>query len=89
MMKKWTALLLCALMMAVSAAGMAEGQGTLITVQGNASVNAQPDIVTITANAGVTGSSMLEAQELVSGIIALTVIPSYTSAGICLRCPMA
>lgn len=70
MMKKWTALLLCALMMAVSAAGMAEGQGTLITVQGNASVNAQPDIVTITANAGVTGSSMLEAQELVSGIIA-------------------
>lgn len=69
MMKKWMALLLCALMMA-AAAGMAEGQGTLITVQGNASVSAQPDIVTITANAGITGSSMLDAQEKVSGVIA-------------------
>ena len=70
MMKKWVALLLCALMMTTAAAGMAEGQGTLITVQGNASVTAQPDIVTLTANAGITGSSMLDAQEKVSAVIA-------------------
>ena len=74
MMKKriWAALLVCA-MTAFSCAAYAEAQvsATTITVQGNASVTAQPDIVTITANAGVTGSSMLDAQEKVSGIVAV------------------
>jgi len=69
--KRWTALVLCALMM-ISAAAFAEGpvRSTMITVQGNASVTAQPDIVTVTANAGVTGTSMLDAQEKVGGIVA-------------------
>ena len=72
--RKWAALLLLALMM-VAAVSSAEGMPpeaakTAITVQGNASVTAQPDIVTVTANAGVIGSTMLDAQEKVSGIVA-------------------
>lgn len=72
MMKKWTALLVAVLLMA-SACALAEAPApapVTITVQGNASVSAKPDIVTITANAGVTGNTMLAAQEMVSNVIA-------------------
>ena len=70
MMKKWMALLLCALLMMTAGAAMAQGEKTVITVHGNASVSATPDIVSITVNAGVVGSTILDAQERVSGIIA-------------------
>ena len=73
MMKKWTALFLCALMMLAAAGALAESPAhapATITVQGNASVSVKPDIVTITANAGVTGNTMLDAQEQVSNVIA-------------------
>lgn len=74
-MKRWAALLLGALMAMTACGALAEApvppQDTAtITVQGNASVTAKPDIVTITANAGVTGNTMLSAQEQVSNVIA-------------------
>lgn len=69
-MRNLMALLLGMLLFSGAALAEAPAAVTTITVQGNASVNAQPDIVTITANAGVTGSSMLDAQEKVSGIVA-------------------
>jgi len=71
MYKKFFALLY-ALMLFAAAGASAEAplpRAATITVQGNASVNAQPDIVTITANAGVAGTSMLDAQEKVSAVI--------------------
>ena len=70
-MKKKMSVMFCILMLMVGVAFAEEPQHrSTITVQGNASVTAQPDIVTITANAGVTGSSMLDAQEKVGGIVA-------------------
>jgi len=64
--------LLLAVSLLLSGAALAENPDAscAITVQGNASVSAQPDIVTITANADVTGNTMLSAQEQVSSVIA-------------------
>lgn len=64
--------LLLAISLLLSSAALAENPDAscTITVQGNASVSAQPDIVTITANADVTGNTMLSAQEQVSSVIA-------------------
>lgn len=75
MTKKWIALFLTALMTLAAACALAEAPvhtPATITVQGNASVSAKPDIVTITANANVSGSTMLAAQEQVSDVIAGT-----------------
>ena len=75
MTKRWMALLLGALMMLAACGATAEApvpmkDAATLPVPGNASVTAKPDIVTITANAGVTGNTMLAAQEQVSNVIA-------------------
>lgn len=64
------ALLALCLLLCGSALAESPEASCTITVQGNASVSAQPDIVTITASAEVTGNTMLSAQEQVSSVVA-------------------
>ena len=63
MMKRWMAAALAALMMSMNAFALAEAapfaiDTAKITVQGTAKVNADPDLVTVTANASVTADSI-------------------------------
>lgn len=74
MIKRLFAAALAAAMLLTGAGALAEGAGEIaaaaITVQGNATVTAAADIVTVTANASVQAGSILEAQQQVSAIVA-------------------
>lgn len=76
MMKRWMAAALAALMMlSMSASALAEAvpvEKTVakITVQGTAKVSADPDLVTVTANASVVAGSVSAAQEEMNVIVA-------------------
>lgn len=56
------------LMMALCA-GVALAEDADITVQGTATISADPDMVSVTANASVTGKTVASAQEEISKII--------------------
>lgn len=68
-MKKWLAFAL-ALMLAIPAMAFADGRDADITAQGTATVTAEPDMVTVTANASVSAKTVGEAQEAMNKIIA-------------------
>lgn len=70
-MKKILAFAL-ALMLAIPALAFADGNSAEITAQGTAVVTTDPDMVTVTANASVTGRSVSEAQEGMNAIIEST-----------------
>ena len=75
-MKKWIAAALAALMMlsmgeyALAEAVPVERLASKITVQGTAKVNADPDLVMVTANASVTADSISSAQGDMNVIVA-------------------
>lgn len=58
-----------ALMLAIPALAFADGNDADITAQGTATVTAAPDMVTVTANASVSGRSVADAQEGMNRII--------------------
>ena len=68
-MKKFLAFAL-ALMLVVPAMAFADGKDADITAQGTATVTAEPDMVTVTANASVSAKTVGEAQEAMNKIIA-------------------
>ncbi|MDO5378595.1 MAG: SIMPL domain-containing protein [Clostridia bacterium] len=69
MMKKGMALLLSALLLIVTAGlALADGEAD-ITAQGTATITASPDMVSLMANASVSGDTVAQAQEKVSQII--------------------
>ena len=82
MNKKTCALLLCAAMMLGTCGVMAEGAyatpapmqtvsaPSTITVQGTAQIMADPDEVSVTANAAVTAGTVASAQEAMNAIVA-------------------
>ena len=67
-MKKIFAIAL-ALMLAIPALAFADGNDADITAQGTARVTAAPDMVTVTANASVSGRSVADAQEGMNAIV--------------------
>ena len=67
-MKKMLAFAL-ALMLAVPALAFADEKDAEITAQGTAVVTAAPDLVTVTANANVSGQTVADAQEGINKII--------------------
>ena len=67
-MKKILAIAL-ALMLAIPALAFADGNDVQIVVQGAAEVTAAPDMVKVTANAGVSGKTIAEAQAGMNKII--------------------
>ena len=67
-MKKILAFAL-ALMLAVPALAFADGNDADITAQGTVVVTAAPDMVTVTANASVSGRSVADAQEGMNAIV--------------------
>lgn len=75
MMKRWMAAALAALMMlSMNASALAEAApddqaAAKITVQGTAKVSADPDLVTVTANASVVAGSVSAAQEEMNVIV--------------------
>lgn len=73
MMKKMIAALLAAvLLMSMNVCALAENVQSVpkITVQGTATVSADPDLVTVTANAAVTAGSVSAAQGDMNAIVA-------------------
>ena len=69
MMKKWMAAALAAvLMLSMNVCALAEGISR-ITVQGTAKVQAEPDMVTVTANASVTDETVGGAQAQIHAIV--------------------
>ena len=58
-----------ALMLAIPALAFADGNDADITAQGTARVTAAPDMVTVTANASVSGRSVADAQEGMNAIV--------------------
>ena len=73
MMKKMMAMALAAVMMmsmSVCAPAQEMEKGARITVQGTAQVSADPDLVTVTANASVTAGSVSAAQNDMNVIVA-------------------
>ena len=73
MMKKIMAMALAAVMlmsMSVCATAQETEKGARITVQGTAQVSADPDLVTVTANASVTAGSVSAAQNDMNVIVA-------------------
>ena len=73
MMKKMMAMALAAVMlmsMSVCATAQEMEKGARITVQGTAQVSADPDLVTVTANASVTAGSVSAAQNDMNVIVA-------------------
>ena len=58
-----------ALMLAVPALAFADGNDADITAQGTVVVTAAPDMVTVTANASVSGRSVADAQEGMNAIV--------------------
>ena len=73
MMKKMMAMALAAVMMmsmSVCAPAQELEKGARITVQGTAQVSADPDLVTVTANASVTAGSVSAAQNDMNVIVA-------------------
>ena len=71
-MKKIFAIAL-ALMLAIPALAFADGNDVQIVVQGAAEVTAAPDMVKVTANAGVSGKTIAEAQAGMNKIILATI----------------
>lgn len=69
MMKKGMALLLAALLMLMTAGFAMADNDAEITAQGTATITADPDMVSLMASASVTGNTVAQAQEKVSGII--------------------
>ena len=72
MMKRWMAAVLAAMMMVstnVCVLAQEEMAATKITVQGTAKVSADPDLVTVMANASVTAGSVSAAQGDMSVIV--------------------
>ena len=67
-MKKIFAIAL-ALMLAIPALAFADGNDVQIVVQGAAEVTAAPDMVKVTANAGISGKTIAEAQAETNKII--------------------
>ena len=67
-MKRFFAIAL-ALMLAIPALAFADGNDVQIVVQGAAEVTAAPDMVKVTANAGVSGKTIAEAQADTNKII--------------------
>ena len=67
-MKKFLALALM-MLMTVPVSAFADGKDADITAQGTAVVTAAPDMVTVTANASVSGRSVADAQEGMNKII--------------------
>ena len=73
MMKRWIAIVLAAVMlmsMSICASAQEMEKHAKITVQGTAKVSADPDLVTVTANASVTAGSVGAAQGDMNGIVA-------------------
>lgn len=73
MMKRWIAIVLAAVMlmsMSICASAQEMEKYAKITVQGTAKVSADPDLVTVTANASVTAGSVGAAQGDMNGIVA-------------------
>ena len=68
MNKKMLAVMLAMMMLFGACGAMAEA--TLITVQGTAQIMADPDMVSVTANASVTASTVGSAQEAMNAIVA-------------------
>ena len=58
-----------ALMLAIPALAFADGNDADITAQGTVVVTAAPDMVTVTANASVSGRSVADAQEGMNAIV--------------------
>lgn len=56
-------------MLAIPALAFADGNDADITAQGTATVTAAPDMVTVTANASVSGRSVADAQEGMNAIV--------------------
>ena len=69
MMKKWMAAVLAVLMLTGAAALAAADSDVEITATGYAQVTAEPDMVSVTANALVTAQTVAEAQEQLGAII--------------------
>lgn len=71
MMKKMMAVLLAAVMMSMDVCALAQdvSSASRITVQGTAAVTAEPDMVTVTANASVTAETVGSAQEQMNAIV--------------------
>ena len=69
-MKKMIAMVLALAMTLTSVFALAEADEASITVQGTATVTAEPDMVSVTANASVTDDSVSGAQEKMNAIIA-------------------
>ena len=67
-MKKFLALALM-MLMTVPVSAFADGKDADITAQGTAVVTAAPDMVTVTANASVSGRSVADAQEGMNAIV--------------------
>ena len=73
MTKKWIAVMLAAVMvlsMSMCALAQDAPKTSKITVQGTAQVSAEPDLVTVTANASVTAGSVSAAQGDMNAIVA-------------------
>ena len=73
MIKKWMAMMLVVVMMlSMSVCALAQDvpKTSKITVQGTAQVSAEPDLVTVTANAAVTAGSVSAAQSDMNAIVA-------------------
>ena len=82
-MKKMICMMLAGMLMMLGAGALAEkttptplpmnallrGSNSTITVQGNASVSAEADIVTIMVNASMTAGTMMDAQMQVSAVV--------------------
>lgn len=69
-MKKMIAMVLALAMTLTSVFALAEADEASITVQGTATVTAEPDMVSVTANASITDPSVSGAQEKMNAIIA-------------------
>ena len=69
-MKKMIAMVLALTMTLTTAFALAETEDASITVQGTATVTAEPDMVSVTANASITDPSVSGAQEKMNAIIA-------------------
>ena len=79
-MKKFLAFAL-ALMLAIPAMAFADGRDADITALGTATVTADPDQVTVIANASVTAKTVGETQEAMNKIIA-SVTDKLTQLGV-------
>ena len=76
-----------ALMLAIPALAFADGNDADITAQGTVVVTAAPDMVTVTANASVSGRSVADAQEGMNAIVQSAKRRPSTAIRPITRCP--